>query len=624
MTALTPDILLIQALNGLASASSLFLVASGLSLIFGVTRVVNFAHGSFYMLGAYIGWSMTRRLATFGAFGFWASVFGAALTVGAIGVLVEMLILRRLRRAPELYPLLATFGVVLIVQDVALAIWGPEDLLGPRAPGLTGFVTIFQSRFPVYELFLIVVGPLLLGALWLLFRRTRFGLLVRAATQDRKMVAALGVDERRLFSSVFFLGAALAGLGGALQLPREAVNLNMDVSVVVEAFVVVVVGGLGSLAGAYVAAVLIGVIQAFGILFVPKITLVLVFLVMGVVLAVRPYGLFGRFAASERLRSPADDSVLRPLSKASRALFALAVLMIASMPLFAGNYAMGLIVELLILSVFAASLHFLMGLGGMASFGHAAFFGIGAYGAALALKALQWPMPASLIAAPFAAAIAGLIAGWLCVRLSGVYLAMLSLAVAQIAWAASFQWVEVTGGDNGLLGVWPAPAVASRSAFLLLTLAITVAALGALRMNAFSPFGYALRAARDAPQRAEASGIDVRATQWAGFVIAASFAGIAGGLYAFAKGSVFPTYLAIGKSVDALIMVLLGGIGSLAGPIIGAFGFGGLEAWLMASVTFWRALLGGVILALVLVAPSGIMGLLGGWFSKAPKPAARA
>ncbi|MBV8426405.1 MAG: ABC transporter permease [Hyphomicrobiales bacterium] len=621
MTALTPDTLLIQALNGLASASSLFLVAAGLSIIFGVTRVVNFAHGSLYMLGAYIGWSLTRHLASFGAFGFWGGVFGAALLVGIIGVLVEMLILRRLRRAPELYPLLATFGVVLIVQDVTLAVWGPEDLLGPRAPGLTGFVTIFASRFPVYELFLIAVGPLLLGALWLLFRRTRFGLLVRAATQDREMVAALGVDERRLFSSVFFLGAALAGLGGALQLPREAVNLNMDVSVVVEAFVVVVVGGLGSLFGAYIAAVLVGIIQAFGILFLPKVTLVLIFLVMGVVLAVRPYGLFGRVTASERQRSPAGDRVLRPLSVTARVLFGFTILVIASMPLFAGDYAIGLIAELLILAVFAASLHFLMGLGGMASFGHAAFFGIGAYGAALALKALQWPMAACLLAAPFAAALAGLLAGWLCVRLSGVYLAMLSLAVAQIAWAASFQWVEVTGGDNGLLGVWPAASVASRGAFLLLTLVVTVATLAALRVAAFSPFGYAFRAARDAPRRAEASGIDVRATQWAGFVIAAGFAGIAGGLYAFAKGSVFPTYLAIDKSVDGLIMVLLGGIGSLTGPIVGAFAFGGLEAELMASVAFWRAILGFVILALVLVAPSGIMGLFGTWFRKARNPA---
>jgi branched-chain amino acid transport system permease protein len=390
----------------------------------------------------------------------------------------------------------------------------------------------------------------------------------------------------------------------------------MDISVVVEAFVVVVVGGLGSLAGAYVAAVLIGVIQAFGILIVPKITLVLVFLVMGVVLAVRPYGLFGRRGEGASARDLGTEGTLRPLSSSARWLAAILAAVIAAMPLFAGDYPMGLVSELLILAIFAASLHFLMGLGGMASFGHAAWFGIGAYGAALALKALQWPFIPALIGAPLAAAACGLLAGWLCVRLSGVYLAMLSLAVAQIAWAASFQWVELTGGDNGVLGVWPPPALASKGAYLLMTLAVAVAALGALRLIAFSPFGYALRAARDDTRRAEASGIDVRRVQWAGFVIAAAFAGIAGGLYAFAKGSVFPTYLAIGKSVDALIMVLLGGIGSLSGPVIGAFAFGGLEAELMARLPYWRALLGLVILALVLVAPSGITGLLALSFSR--------
>jgi branched-chain amino acid transport system permease protein len=543
-----------------------------------------------------------------GATGFWLSLVIAAITVGLIGILIEALILRRLSRAPELYPLLATFGVVLIVQDAALAIWGPEDLLGPRAPGLSGFVNILGSRFPIYELALIVAGPALLLLLLLIFRRTRFGLLVRAATQDREMVGALGIDERRLFSSVFFLGACLAGLGGALQLPREAVNLNMDLSVVVEAFVVVVVGGLGSLVGAYVAAVLIGVIQAFGILFLPKITLVLVFLVMGGVLAVRPYGLFGREAPAEAPREAAAER-MRPLAPVSRLVVALLVAAIAAMPLFAGDYPMGLVTELLILAVFAASLHHLMGLGGMASFGHAAWFGIGAYAAALALKSLNLPMPAALLGAPIAAAVCGLLAGWLCVRLSGVYLAMLSLAVAQIAWAASFQWVELTGGDNGLLGVWPMPVLASKGAYLLMTLAVSALALAALRVIAFSPFGYALRAARDNAKRAEASGIDVRGAQWTSFVLAAGFAGLAGGLYAFAKGSVFPTYLAIGKSVDALIMVLLGGIGSLGGPVIGAFTFGGLEAELMARLPYWRALLGLVILLIVLVAPTGIAGL---------------
>ncbi|MDB5372027.1 MAG: branched-chain amino acid transport system / permease component family protein, partial [Belnapia sp.] len=235
--------LVLQALSGLASASSLFLVASGLTVIFGVSRVVNFAHGSLYMLGAYLAWTLVTHLPR-GHLGFWGGVLGAAVLVGLIGLVVEVLLLRRIYRAPELFQLLATFGVVLIVQDLALLTWGAQDLLGPRAPGLRGSVEILGLRFPLYELFLIGVGPVVLGLLWLLFHRTRWGTLVRAATQDREMVGALGVNQRMLFTSVFFLGSLLAGLGGALQLPRESVNLHMDLAIITEAFVVVVVGGL--------------------------------------------------------------------------------------------------------------------------------------------------------------------------------------------------------------------------------------------------------------------------------------------------------------------------------------------------------------------------------------------
>jgi branched-chain amino acid transport system permease protein len=163
----------VQFLTGLASAASLFLVAAGLSIIFGVTRIVNFAHGSLYMLGAYIAYSLIQVLGG-GALGFWVAVLLAALAVGAIGVAVELLVLRRIYRAPELFQLLATFGVVLVVQDAALWIWGPEDLLGPQAPGLDGAVLIFGSYLPQYDLALIVLSPLVLLGLWLLFHRTRW------------------------------------------------------------------------------------------------------------------------------------------------------------------------------------------------------------------------------------------------------------------------------------------------------------------------------------------------------------------------------------------------------------------------------------------------------------------
>jgi len=246
----------------------LFLIASGLSLIFGVTRVVNFAHGSFYMLAAYLAYTLAGALPLGGA-SFYVAVALAALAVGAVGTLVEIALLRRVYRAPELYQLLLTFALVLVVSDVVKLVWGSENKTGPSAPGLTGAVRVAGQLVPTYDLALIALGPCVAAALWWLFYRTRWGVLIRAATLDREMVALLGVDQARLFTGVFALGSLLAGLAGALQLPRVALTTVMDAAIITEAFVVVVVGGMGSVPGALLAAVVIGVIDAFGVLLLP-------------------------------------------------------------------------------------------------------------------------------------------------------------------------------------------------------------------------------------------------------------------------------------------------------------------------------------------------------------------
>ncbi|MCC7271603.1 MAG: ABC transporter permease [Alphaproteobacteria bacterium] len=603
-----PSFALAQALTGLASASSLFLVAAGLSIVFGVTRVVNFAHGSFFMVGAYLAVTAIGWLGG-GAAGFWGGVVVAVLGVGLLGVLVEVAILRRLYAAPELFQLLATFGVVLVIQDGALFLWGPEDLLGPRAPGLRGAVEIFGQRIPTYDLFLIAVGPVVLVLLWLAFRRTRWGVLVRAATADREMTAALGVDERRLFTGVFALGALLAGLGGALQVPRETANLHMDLNVIAEAFVVVVVGGMGSVVGAYLAALVIGVVHAFGILLFPKLTLVLVFLIMAVVLVIRPAGLLGERGAASRQGAP--EAPLRPASARLRWTAAALFAALLALPAVAGGYVLVLAVDVAILALFAASLHLLLGPGGMISFGHAAYFGIGAYGAGLAWKWLAAPMVLGLAVAPLAAGIAGAAFGWLCARASGVYLAMLTLAYAQIAWSVAAQWLAVTGGDNGVLGLWPAPWAASPAAYYYLSLVLCGGGILALRLLVHAPFGQFLRAGRDAPRRAEALGVAVGAQQWLAFIVAGAFAGLAGGLFAYAKGSVFPTYLAIPRSVDGLVMVLLGGVQSLSGPVVGALAYVGLADELARGVALWRLVLGAAIIVLAVAFRRGLAGAVG-------------
>jgi len=279
-------------------------------------------------------------------------------------------------------------------------------------------------------------------------------------------------------------------------------------------------------------------------------------------------------------------------------------------------YVIVLAIDVLIAIIFATSLHFIMGPGGMHSFGHAAYFGLGAYGAALLVKWLAAPMSVALIAAPIVALLGALLFGWFAVRLSGVYLAMLTLAFAQIVWAAVFQWETLTGGSNGVIGVWPKPPFDKGWVFFLLTLALAVAAVLLLRRLLFAPFGYAMRAGRDSPLRAEAIGIDVKRVHWLGFAIAGCICGIAGGLFAFAKGSISPETIHVGRSIDGLVMVLLGGIQTLTGPIVGASVFAVLQDTVMRQTEYWRALLGVIILILVLAFPQGIVGAFTQLFGK--------
>ena len=623
----------VQLLNGLAGASSLFLVAAGLSLIFGVTRIVNFAHGSFFMVGIYVAYSLVAKLGA--SIGFWPSLLLAALAVAALGALVEVLLLRRIYRAPELFQLLATFALGLVIKDGVLWFWGPEELLGPRAPGLTGSVSILGRQFPTYDLFLIVAGPVVLGLLWLLLTKTRWGTLVRAATQDRGMVSALGVNQAWLFTAVFALGAFLAGLGGALQLPREPANLEMDLNIIGAAFVVVVVGGMGSIPGAYVAALLIaelkaiciwlGLVEIAGVsISFSKLTMVVEFVVMAVVLVARPWGLFGRPQAPSRQASAAEQPLHAPGRVALYARWAVLALLVL-MPLLTAQspYVTVLLIDMLIAALFAASLHFIMGPAGMHSFGHAAYFGLGAYAAALLVRSLQLPMEVALLVAPVAAGLGAFLYGWFCVRLSGVYLAMLTLAFAQITWAICFQWDTFTGGSNGLTGVWPAQWLSDKRNYYYLTLALVAGGVLLMHRILYSPFGYALRAGRDSVLRADAIGMDVKRLQWLAFVLAGTLAGLAGALYAFSKGSISPESLHVSKSIDGLVMVLLGGLQTLVGPVVGALTFTWLHDTVARNTDYWRAMLGAIILLLVLLFPQGIAGFARQLINRRQSAAAR-
>jgi branched-subunit amino acid ABC-type transport system permease component len=288
-----PSFLLIQSLSGLTYAMFLFLIASGLSLIFGILGILNFAHGSLYMLGAYVTYQFVSYFLDAPGHFWWAVVFGS-LAVAVIGGIIERLFLRRLYIREELNQLLFTYALVLLISDFAKIIWGTGQLSVSRPAVLKGAVPLLDQYFPEYNIFVIILGPVIAFLFWLILHRTRWGRIIRAAALDREMLGSLGVNVNSLFTMVFTIGAWLAGLGGALVSPIAAIVPGMDVEIIINAFIVVVIGGLGSFWGTLLGSLILGQVISFGILVFPRLSMVFIYVLMAVVLILRPWGLLGK------------------------------------------------------------------------------------------------------------------------------------------------------------------------------------------------------------------------------------------------------------------------------------------------------------------------------------------
>ncbi len=288
-----PTVIARQIMAGLANGMLLFLVASGLSLIFGLSRIINFGHGALFMLGAYIAYTVVGSSPN-DLVDFAAMLVLSALGTFLFGVAFEVTILRRIYRSAQASQLLVTFALVLVMGDAVRLIWGPEENSVLPPPQLDGFVRPFGVTFPIYRIFLIGAGVAICVGLWFLLYRTRWGILVRAATADREMLRALGVNVGWIFSLVFGLGAALAGLAGGLAAPIVSVGPGLHAQVLTDAFVIVAIGGMGSFPGSLVGALLVGQANAFGILAFPQMAIVVPFVLMTCILIVRPRGLLGR------------------------------------------------------------------------------------------------------------------------------------------------------------------------------------------------------------------------------------------------------------------------------------------------------------------------------------------
>ncbi len=286
------SIIFAQFMSGLARAMILFLIASGLSLIFGVLQVLNFAHGSLYMLGAFFTYSLWRVI-LLPTLGFYIATILAAVLLAVIGLIIEVFLLRRIYDRGWADQLLATYAIILIVTDIVKMGWGGRFYSVSRPDHLAGSVNLFGSVFPTYYVFIMLIGVVIIVGLWFFIYRTRVGDIVRASVSNREMVSALGIRVSVLYTGIFMLGSFLAGLSGGVSGPIGSISLGMDIEIIIECFAVVVIGGMGSLPGTLLGALIVGEGYAFGILVAPRLALAFVFIVMAVVLIIRPWGILG-------------------------------------------------------------------------------------------------------------------------------------------------------------------------------------------------------------------------------------------------------------------------------------------------------------------------------------------
>src|SRR6266849_986689 len=543
-----------QTLNGLQLGVMLFLMAAGLTLVFGIMNLVNLAHGSLYMVGAYLATYFYQATGSYPL----GVLLGLAGTL-VVGIVVELVALRTLYERDHLDQVLATFGLILFFNELMAILWGRAAIYTTLPDYLSGHVELFAGlRYPLYRLVIIAVGLAVAGLLWFVVARTRLGMLIRAGASNRAMVAALGVNVRLLYTFVFGFGAALAGLAGLMSGPIHVVQPGMGELILIEVFVVIVIGGIGSIRGALAGALIVGMADTLGRAFV------------------------------------------RPLVAA-----------LANQPFY-----LDLVRRVMIFAIAALSLNLILGYGGMISFGHAAYLGVGAYAVGVLAHYginngyLQWALAIG------ASALVALAIGAVSIRTSGVYFIMITLAFTQMLYYLGISIAEYGGDDGMRLAVksqFPGLVdLNDANAFYYLVLGILVLALFLGHRLVNSRFVMVIRAARSNELRTRSIGFSPYPYRLAAFVIAGAVCGLAGALLVNHTAYLTPEFMNWTRSGELMFMVILGGMGSIAGPVLGAFALLLLEDALSGWTQHWQLILGPLLVLSVLFLRRGLAGLFFG------------
>jgi len=615
---ISPQMLFGQLMIGLINGGFYALLSLGLAVIFGLLHIINFAHGAMYMMGAYCAWMLMQYL----GIGYWAALVAAPPVVGAIGILLERFVIRRIYGLDHLYGLLLTFGLALIIEGLFRVPFGtagqpyeiPEELVGAQRLG--------GISIPYYRAWVIGASLLLCVGTALLIEKTKLGSYLRAATESPMLVRAFGVNVPRMVTLTFGAGTALAAIVGVIAAPIYQVSPIMGSNIIVTVFAVVVIGGMGSIAGAIIGGFGLGLLEGLTKAFFPEAASVVIFVVMVLVLLIRPAGLFGRASAGHAgstMQVLAGTSQRAGAGAAGRLIGALLLAVAVVVP-FLDTYP-GFFMKAMCFALFASAFNLLIGYAGLLSFGHAAFFGGGAYAAGYAMKHWGFTPELGLLFGTAVAMLLGVIFGWLAIRRQGIYFAMVTLALAQMLYFFCLQ-SPLTGGEDGLrdipvgalFGVVP---LDNPVALYFVVLGVLLLGLAVVYRTIHSPFGNVLKAIRDNEPRAISLGYRTHRAKLIAFVISAALSGLAGATKVLVLPIASLTDVHWAMSGEVILMTLVGGIGTALGPVVGAFVLTIIEGYL-ADFGAWFGVVQGVIfIACVLSLRGGIVGALETLFARA-------
>lgn len=593
-----------QLLLGIINGAFYATLSLGLAVIFGMMNIANFAHGALYMMGAVGAWLLLNLL----GIGYWPSLILCPVVVGICGVLIERFILRRVSHLDHLYGMLLTFAIALVIQGL-LRIWlGAGGLPYAIPSALNGGINLGFMYLPYYRAWVICasLGACLLT--WFAIEKTQLGAYLRAATENPSLVQAFGINVPVMIMLVYGAGAALAGFAGVLAAPILQVNPTMGSDVLIVIFAVVVIGGLGSIKGAIIAGLAAGLVEGLTKAFYPEASSTVVFLLMALVLLAKPTGLFGTKAQSGStsiaLASASGDSVAWRWILFGAMACALAVAPLIVYP--------GFLMRAMTYALFASAFNLMAGYGKLVSFGHAMFLGTAGYVTAYTAKTMGFSPEEAILAGTAMSALLGLVAGWLCIRSSGVYFAMISLALAQMVYFLAIQLPQ-TGGEDGIQSVPRGKLFGEldlSNPTLLYIVVLFIFLVGFLFLSSLirSPFGQVLKAVREHEPRAQSLGFSTDRYKLAAFVISAAMSGLAGSTKVMVTQIASLTDVHWGMSGEVILMTFLGGVGTLYGPVVGAFIVVAMQDYLASLGAWVNVIHGAVFIVCILAFRRGIVG----------------